>query len=126
MTNDFPALLDELKKIHNDRSNSKAKEQADNAEHMERKISNRKFAIILCGVTDIYNVFGQIVGVLQSVNSLPFQYYDRFINLLKVLESMSSGSISDYSKCCRDNCLWPNLYQREPLIVREHGTTTQS
>ena len=118
MTNDFPALLDVLKKIQHDRSNSKAKERADNAEHMERKISNKKFAIMLCGVTDIYKVFGQIVGVLQSVNSLPFQRYDRFINLLKVLESMSNGSIADHSKCFRDNCLWPNLHHREPSIVQ--------
>ena len=54
MTNDFLAVLNVLTKIQKDRSNSKAKEKADNAEPIEKKISNKKFAVRLCGVTDIY------------------------------------------------------------------------
>ena len=52
MTNDFPAVLNVLTKIQKDRSNSKAKEKADNAEQIERKISNKKFAVRLRGVTE--------------------------------------------------------------------------
>ena len=118
MTNDLPAILNVLTKIQKDRSNAKANEKADNAEQIERKISNKKFAVRLSGVTDIYKVFGQIDGVLQSVNSLPFQRYDKFHTLLKVLENMGNGSISDHSKCLKDQCLWPNLHQREALIVQ--------
>ena len=69
MTNDLPAILNVLTKIQKDGSNAKAKEKADNAEQIERRISNKKFAVCLCGVTYVYKVFGQIVRVLQSVNS---------------------------------------------------------
>ena len=56
--------------------------------------------------------------MLLSVNSLPFQRFDKFHTLLKVLENMSNGSISDHSKCLKDQCLWPNLHQRIALIVQ--------
>ena len=63
-------------------------------------------------------MFRQIVGVLQSVNSLPFQRYDQFQTLLKVLEEMCSGeSVSDHSKCQTDKCLWPKLHSKMSFIV---------
>ena len=115
MTKDFPAILEVLTKIQKDRNkDSKAKERAENAEQIEKKISNKKFAVRLCGVTDIYKVFGQMVGVLQSVNSLPFQRYDKFQTLMGVLEKMSV--MADHTECPKESCLWPNLHSKVDLI----------
>ena len=119
MNSDFPAVLEVLDKIIKEKNkDAKAREKADNVGKIKRRISNKKFAVRLCGVTDIYKVFGQIVGVLQSVNSLPFQRYDQFQTLLKVLEEMCSGeSVSDHSKCQTDKCLWPKLHSKMSFIV---------
>jgi hypothetical protein len=94
MVKDFPAILEVLTKIQKDRNkDSKAKERADNAEQIEKKISNKKFAVRLYGVKDIHKVFGQMVGVLQSFNSLPFQRYDKFQTPMGVLEKMSEKKL---------------------------------
>ena len=54
MTSDYPAILEVIEKIIKDRNiDSKAREKADTAEQLKRRISNKKFAIRLTGVTDI-------------------------------------------------------------------------
>ena len=63
-------------------------------------------------------VFGHMVGVFQSVKSLPFQKYDEFQTLTKVLEKMDT--MADHTDCPKESCLWPNLHSRVDLI--KNGT----
>ena len=117
----YPALLCTLEETHDflkDRT-SREKEKSANTGRIRSKLISQQFVIRLCGICDIYNVFSDIVNLLQKVNILPHIKYEKFNLLILKLEKMCL-TISDHSKCLKDKCNWPYLHGNLDSIVNDH------
>ena len=90
MEQDLPLIISALEiiKLEKRDGNSEDRDKAKEAEELQLSLQNKKFAIVLCGLVDIYNKFGQIVENLQKVNTLPWQRLDLFNKHVKDLEKM--------------------------------------
>jgi hypothetical protein len=112
---DYPALVTTLEdtQIKNAGGNSKEREKAHEASKLKSSIVNKKFCLHLSGLSDIYSLFGHAVNVLQTVNMLPHEKYDKFIAIINDLVNMVS-SISDHSLCRQnpdEKCMWPDFHK---------------
>ena len=90
MEQGLPLIISALEiiKLEKRDGNSEDRDKAKEAEELQLSLQNKKFAIVLCGLVDIYNKFGQIVENLQKVNTLPWQRLDLFNKHVKDLEKM--------------------------------------
>ena len=80
--------------------NSKERAEADVAAAYRSKIFTRKFILKVTGMSDIYNVYGNITNILQKVNVLPHEKYDMFVKLIDKLKMMvKTVDISFCSVC---------------------------
>ena len=76
------------------------------------KIFTQDFVLKLTGLSDIYDVYGNITNLLQKVDLLPFEKYDRFVLLIKKLQNMANTA--DINVCgCQEN----NEKNKEPSRV---------
>ena len=114
--------------------NSKDRQDADNAAVMRSKIYNRLFLLKLTGMCDIYNVYGHITNILQEVDKLPYEKYDKFESLIKKLGTMvDTILVSDCPKCTPSvsvsdgpgltNETLPPITQEEANFIPEHEHT---
>ena len=96
---DLKPLIIGLDEIQADKcsGNIKDREQADIAAKFKTMIHNRKFVLELTGMADIYSVYGHITNILQKVDYLPHEKYDKFKSLVKILEVM--GETVNVSLC---------------------------
>ena len=53
-----------------------------------KKICNKKFVLELSGISDIYNVFGNVVNYCQEVDILPYERFDKVKEALSQLKDM--------------------------------------
>ncbi|CAB4012781.1 Hypothetical predicted protein [Paramuricea clavata] len=77
---DFPAIIRTLEEVQleNMEGNSDDRKKATHASDLSDKILNKRFTVILSGLCDIYEVFGHGVNILQTVDMLPHDKFDRF------------------------------------------------
>ena len=71
---DFEIIIKSLQKIYDDMNDSrvsKIREKADDAKRLLKKLSNKKFVLVLSGISDINEVFGKVVNTCQIVDILP-------------------------------------------------------
>ena len=61
--------------------NSKDREKAAEAEKFMHSICNFKFVLTLSSLIDIYDKYGELINVIQKVNSLPHERYDSFTHV---------------------------------------------
>ena len=80
------------------------------ARRTKNKLISQQFVIRLCGICDVYNLFIATINLLQKVNILPHDKYEKFWNLVAKLDEMCL-TISDHSKCQKDKCQWSTLVQ---------------
>ena len=68
---------------------------------------NKKFAILLSGLCDVYEVFGNGVNILQKVDMLPHDKYDQFqIEVIERYEAMATPK--SHTTCLEQKqCYWP-------------------
>ena len=68
---DYRAIVQCLEKTKTEMrgSDSKERQNAADAEKLMNSICNVKFVLILSGITDIYEKYGELINVVQKVNS---------------------------------------------------------
>ena len=81
--------------------------------------------MILSGLCDIYEVFGHGVNILQTVNMLPHDKFDKYKSLVidqfcSMVESLNDQARCN-STCPKPKCQWPNLY-RDLEEIEKSGT----
>ena len=112
---DYPALIQLLEDIQMNKfqGNSTERQKALEASELSNSIYNKKFAVILSGTCDIYEVFSHGINILQKVNILPHTKYDQFMGkCVYILKSMCENI--DHSDCLlhgAKTCFWPKLHQ---------------
>lgn len=112
---DYPGLIITLEEtqLSNAGGDSKAREKANTAAQIKASLLNKKFALRLSGLCDLYAVFGHAVNILQKVNILPHEKYDLFIKCISDYTLMAE-SISNHDKCPqlpKPVCQWPNYHK---------------
>lgn len=82
---DYPALLSTFEEtqmmLHSGSQNQRKK--ASEARALRNRMLNKRFAAIMCGLCDIYKLFGHGVNVLQTVNILPHERSINFVSFAK-------------------------------------------
>ena len=131
------AAFEEVKLCKRD-GNSDDRKKAQEAEQLQHSIQNKKFAMHLSGLCDVYKKFGELVTCLQKINILPWErlvVYNKTINHMeKMIANLKEGTHEtcptkcekencpeDCSKKCKDpkyHCLWPTLHTRTPFIEK--------
>ena len=117
---DYPALVETFEEMHTNLKNGSSREQdkSQKAGQIKNKLTCKKFAIILCGICDVYSLFSSIVNLSQKVNMLPHVKYERFEHFVSKIDAMSR-STADHSKC-GDKCTWPYLHENLNNIIVEN------
>ena len=114
---DYPGMVrtfsEVVEKLQAGTSQDKAK--AKDISSIQNKMFNLKFVIELSGSCDIYNMFGMIVNLLQTVNILPHIKYDKFVEMTSGLSVMAATVDPLLCHCHQvtdsDKCLWPLLHK---------------
>ena len=94
----FRALVVTLSEVKEDnwQGDNHPKKKANTADELEGSIYNYTFLLSLSCMVDVYSVYSRITNILQIVNILPFNRYDRFHqNVAKYLEMMTSVELAD-------------------------------
>ena len=88
----YPALLVTLEKVKEDfyEGKSTEKEKAEKADEVQGGIMNYLFGLSLSAANDAYDKVGAISNVLQIVDILPHERYDKFKRLLDRLNEMAA------------------------------------
>ena len=111
---DFPAIIHTLEEIQlqNMEGSSDDRKKAANASNLSNKMHNKRFCTIFSGLCDIYEVFGHGVNILQTVDMLPHDKFDRFHSV--VISKFNSMAASvDHPTCISSHgskCQWPMLH----------------
>ena len=93
--------------------------KAEEAALMKTKICNVKFLAQLCGLVDVYKVFGSMVNQLQVINTLPHERLQKFEKSLAKLEEMKGSAVTICEECHNSNenpintesdCKWSCLH----------------
>ncbi|CAB4009083.1 Hypothetical predicted protein [Paramuricea clavata] len=112
---DFPAIIRTLEEVQleNMEGNSDDRKKATHASDLLDKILNTRFTVRLSGLCDIYEVFGHGVNILQTVDMLPHDKFDRFHSV--VIGKFNSMTASlDHATCISSygsKCQWPTLHR---------------
>ena len=78
---DFPGIIRSLEETQTRlrAGDSKDQDKAQKYAGISNRIMNQKFVFNLCGLCDIYNLYGAVTNLLQTVNMLPHTKYDLFL-----------------------------------------------
>ena len=83
----------------------------------------------MSGITDIYEVFSELINKLQIVCSLPHERYDQAMSIVSKFTQMKDTMIISDCSCNDvnnyDTCLWPNFH-RDVKSVGSSGATFRS
>ena len=110
---DFPAIIRTLEEVQleNMDGSSDERKKATNASDLSNTILNKRFTTILSGLCDIYEVFGHCVNILQTVDMLPHDKFDRFHSVV-IFKFNSMAACVDHPTCISSHgskCQWPIL-----------------
>ena len=103
------ACLIKIQETFRNSSDSKDQEKRNDATRLLDLIRNKRFCVHLSGLSDIYNIFGTFVNVVQKVNVLPHERYDSSIKVLDKMAKMIR-LINSHDQCNENQCLWPRLH----------------
>ena len=106
MEQDYAICISTLEKIKLEKRNGSSEDRAKarEAEQLQQSIQNKKFAIVLCGLCDIYAKFSSLVNCLQKVNILPWQRLDTFNKCIVHMEEMVQNAKEESHENCIDIC----------------------
>ena len=115
---DFHPVVQSLLKIEKEldgKSGAENKEKLADARRLIKAIFNKDFALKLSGISDLYEVFGQLANEVQTVDLLPFERYDRCHQVIKKFQVMGDNML--HSQCEqnlteeKNKCAWPLLHK---------------
>ena len=88
----YPALVVTLEKVKEDLYTGKSteKEKAEKADEVQGGIMNYMWSLSLSVAVDVYEKVGAISNILQIVDILPQERYDKFKRLLDMLNEMAA------------------------------------
>ena len=107
MEQDYTACIATLEQIKLEKrgGNSDDREKSREAEDLQLSIQNKKFAILLCGLCDVYTKFGLMVTDLQKVNTLPWQRLDLYKKHISHFHNMLENLTEEtHERCNKDIC----------------------
>jgi hypothetical protein len=115
MRKDYPGIIITLEEtqLSNAGGDSKAKEKANAAAHIKSTLLNKRFALRLSGLSDIYDVFGHAVNILQKMNILPHEKYNMIIEYINDFNLMAA-CLCNHDKSPqlpKPRCVWPNYHK---------------
>ena len=111
---DFPAIIRTLEEVQleNMDGSSDERKKATNASDLSNTMLNKRFTTILSRLCDIYEVFGHGVNILQTVDMLPHDKFDRFHSVV-IFKFNSMAACVDHPTCISSHgskCQWPILH----------------
>ena len=104
-------------------ASARDREKADKAAGLLSRIQNLKFLLLLALICDVYKHFGACINLLQKVNVLPHERFDKFEQgCIQRFELMEACVESAICPCSRDDqgeaeeeglsrCSWPLLHK---------------
>ena len=109
---DIKMILSCLDKEHQDSrkdgATTKERKKGSDAAALKGKIHNMKFMLRLSGEADIYNQYGIIINILQSVNLLP---HERLAKFQSAVQRMAKMAECINHETCGESCYWPYYHQ---------------
>ena len=90
-------------------------EKLADARRLIKAIFNKDFALKLSGISDLYEVFGQLANEVQTVDLLPYERYDKCHYQIKKFQVMGDNML--HSQCEqnlteeKNKCAWPLLHK---------------
>ena len=90
------------------KGNSKERQKAADAEKLMNSICNVKFVLTLSGIIDIYDKYGELINIVQKVNSLPHERFDAFIHVCDEMKKMSEKI--NHEECDVKACSWATYH----------------
>lgn len=81
---------------------SRSRQKAAEAEKLLNSICNVKFVLILSGLIDLCDRYGELINVVQKVNSLPHERFDAFLHICDKMKKMPE-KIS-HEECGSQSC----------------------
>ena len=97
--------------------NSQEKEKARDADDMLNQIGNIRFCLSLSGITDLYDRFGCLVNICQTVNILPHERYDKLLKVVQGFDEMARAI--DHSSCNDSAQESPSLLDEEEMAEKQ-------
>eukprot|EP00112_Aurelia_sp_Birch-Aquarium-sp1_P022977 Seg6674.3 transcript_id=Seg6674.3/GoldUCD/mRNA.D3Y31 product="hypothetical protein" protein_id=Seg6674.3/GoldUCD/D3Y31 len=103
---DYPAIIVTCEETQLEKSQGSARDRqkAEEARILKNQLFNKQFVTRLSGICDIYSVFGHGVNVLQIVDILPHERFDRFEEVcIQKLDKMANAvpSMPTRSSCSK-------------------------
>ena len=91
--------------------NAKDRQKGSEAAALSAKISNAKFLFRLSCLADLYNQYGVIVNIVQTVNLLPHERQEMFDAAVQKMRRMAAA-VDSHESCPDDEeqrkiCYWP-------------------
>ena len=91
--------------------NAKDRQKGSEAAALSAKISNAKFLFRLSCLADLYNQYGVIVNIVQTVNLLPHERQEMFDAAVQKMRQMAAA-VDSHESCPDDEeqrkiCYWP-------------------
>ena len=119
---DFQGIIRSLYEIESELQDKSGAQYADklaDARRLLKEMNNRDFCLKLSGITDVYEVFGEIATVVQTVNLLPFERYDRCLSTIDKFEDMEQNM--KHEQCLvTGSCKWP-LFHNDLETLKSSG-----
>ena len=123
---DFKAIikcLHDIVKDLKDKPSTENNTKCEDAERILKAIENKQFVLYLSGISDLYEIFGEVANVCQTVDLLPHERYDITVAIIekfkkmndcikhdKCVEISKKESNSKLKDAETINCLWPRYH----------------
>ena len=97
------------KKVSKKELHQSKKKKASEAAALKAKIHNMKFLLRICGLANIYNLYGKITNILQTTNLLPHERLEKFQSTVEDMVKMSQATNHEACPNCPSpsKCYWP-------------------
>jgi hypothetical protein len=119
---DYHIVIKSLLDIESDLQDKAGTQNKDNladARRLLKEMHNKDFCLKLSGISDVYEIFGEIANIVQTVNLLPFERYDRCLNTVDKFEKMKENM--KHEQCLITGvCQWP-LFHKDIEILENDG-----
>lgn len=120
LIHDFKPVFQCVKDMSENHSNVDAKKKANEASVIIRTIQSKNFVLQLSGTSDIYEIFGLVTNLCQTVNIYPHERFDEVMKAIGLFNNMLT--CIELDECIKHHvllnpndkkpfkCLWPRYY----------------
>jgi hypothetical protein len=122
LTKSLPAIISTLTSIQNGinpASSTKDRKEASDAASLQGRLLNKQFLLRLGAEADIYNQYGVLINIAQTVDILPHDCLDGIDAIINHLEQMKITM--KHTNCVTNNpCKWP-VYHQAVDTLKQRG-----